>query len=570
MVNRLLLWSGVAAAGYFGIRALRSFATRRKWRLKAQAKKAERDGSALPKLDEVPEELVETIVSLTASELTAAIKAGKFSCRQVVTVYIRRAYQAGRELQISAEENFDQALEIADKLDRKLAETPEKCGKLFGVPISVKDQINQKGKTSSCGLAYKLDISVSADANVVRLLLLEDAIPIVRGNVPQGLMWIETHNQIYGRSMNPWDHTRSVGGSSGGDAALVASRSALIAIGTDIGGSIRTPSLFCGVSALKPTPERVSLKGLTNPHPFVSLFLIRSTVGPIARSVTDLKTTMECLWCPSMWDEDMFVWPLPFNHSLYNSSYANPKLRVGYFTANGLMTPTPPLIRAVKESVESLRRLGHEVVEIEIPDFKQAVSLYMKSFAATGSNFYIDSLQGEEAVWFNRAFIFTSSYPSLTVFLYRLFGLKHEAEVFEGAASLNTHKLTLVSRQIQAYKNQVLAFWEAQQLDVVISPPFGYTAPLHGGSEAFMTPLSYPILWNVLGFPAGVVPVSNVLESETHYESDSWVFSSHIRRQMKGAEGMPTGVQVAGLPNQDEKVLAVMKLIEEHASFTYL
>lgn len=570
MDRKTLFWTVVGGVGAIGgLFAIKRYVVRRKWRLKAQAKRVARD-SYEPKLDEVSEELKQFILSLGACELAAAIKAGKCSCRQAVTVYIERAYKIGRRLNLSAEENFEEALQVADKLDRKLVETPEKCGRFFGVPISIKDQINQKGKTSSCGLTYRLDLVAPEDANLLRVLILEDAIPIVRGNVCQAVMWVESHNHIYGRAMNPWDHSRIVGGSSGGDAALVACRSVPLAIGTDIGGSVRTPAFFCGVSALKPTPERSSLKGISNPHPIVSLFLIKSTAGPIARKVCDLKAVMET-WCsPELWKGDIFVWHVPFNHVLYNSTYNSRKLRIGYFTDNGLMTPVTAIIRAVNETVDNLRGLGHDLVEVQIPEYAYANNLYFRLMTTIGPSFYKDALQGEEPVWFNQIFTLAATLPNLTVFLLKAIGLQKESDAVKIDTFISVEALTLLWRELIAYKRKMADFWEANQLDVIIGPPFSYPAALHGGSQTFVNPLSYAGIWNTVAFPAGVVPVTNVKESETNYSCDSYILSHHFNKQMQNAAGLPIGVQVAGLPNQDEKVLAVMQLIEEMAKFEYL
>jgi Asp-tRNA(Asn)/Glu-tRNA(Gln) amidotransferase A subunit family amidase len=566
--HNLLLVGVSAAAFYLGYKAHQSYSLSHKWRLRAQAQRAKKAAYS-PKLDEVSREMTGHILSLGAYKLTAAIKAGEFSCRQVVSVYIARAFDIGRRLNLSAEENFSVALETADRLDRKLADTPEKCGRLFGVPISIKDQIDQAGNSSSCGLACLLDRISDKDAVIVRLLLAEDAIPIVRGNVCQCLMWIESENNIYGRSMNPWDLARGVGGSSGGDAGLVASHCALLAIGTDIGGSVRYPAAFCGVSALKPTPDRISNLGVSEPGE-ADFMLIKATSGPIAKRVSDLKAVMECWLVPEMWQQDIFVSPLPFNHALYNSTYASPKLRIAYITDNGLLTPSVSVIRAVNETAEILRRLGHELVEIKLPDLTRTINLYGDLVYSTGAA-YFDVLQGEDKVWFNQLFAFAADKPNLSCFLLRLLGMRTEADLATIKIHTNIKELTDMWREAARYKTDLIELWERHRLDFLIGPVYAFPAPLHKGTQAFLSPLTYSMIWNFVEFPSGVLPVTNVRDSETHYESDSsWLIASHFDHQMKDAAGMPVAVQVTALPNQEERLLAVMQLIEDHTGFTCL
>mmetsp|Transcript_20771 Transcript_20771/g.38623 ORF Transcript_20771/g.38623 Transcript_20771/m.38623 type:complete len:574 (-) Transcript_20771:117-1838(-) len=558
--------AGVGLVG--GIVWLSNFFVRRKWRAKAQAKRKERDDQPLPKMEEVSEDLTMFILSLTSSELTAAIKAGKCSCRQVVIVYVHRVFEIGRRLNLSAEENFAEALAIADRLDRKLAINPEDCGLLFGVPISIKDHIDQKGKLSTCGASSRLHIVSSEDALVVKLLLDQDAIPIVRGNVCQIMMWLESENFIFGRALNPWDLSRTVGGSSGGDAGLVAARCVVVGIGSDIGGSVRYPAHFCGLATIKPTPQRVSLRNVTNPHPSANITLIEISLGPMARSVADLKTVMESWFVPQMWDEDFHVHPLPFNHALYQTAYASPKLRIGYYTEAETFTPCTSVVRAVIETVEKLRRLGHELVEVKLPDLAYATKLYANIMLCTGSHFFSDSLQGEDRAWFNKVIEFTANHVNAVRFFLRLFGMGQEADCLEGVRTfISVEELTQIWREIEIYKRKMADFWVEHELDNVISPIYCFPAPLHEGTMGLMAPCSYSFLWNTVAYPAGMVPVTNVLESETSYSCESSIFTKYFNQTMAGAAGMPVGVQVIGLPNKDEQVLAVMQLIEQMAGF---
>ena len=135
-------------------------------------------------------------------------------------------------------------------------------GKLHGLPVSIKEQISQAGFDSTCGACCRLFQPAESDAIIVQLLKNAGAIPFCRTNVPQLLMLPESFNAIYGTSNNPFDVTRTPGGSSGGETALLAARGSPLGIGTDVGGSIRIPAVLCGIYGFKPTVDRLSTKGL--------------------------------------------------------------------------------------------------------------------------------------------------------------------------------------------------------------------------------------------------------------------------------------------------------------------
>jgi Asp-tRNA(Asn)/Glu-tRNA(Gln) amidotransferase A subunit family amidase len=138
---------------------------------------------------------------------------------------------------------------------------------LFGVPISVKDCIGMKGSLSTGGLQCRTreDLRFKEDSLIVAIVRKAGALPMVRGNVSQTMMMPESVNNIWGRTLNPWDLNRTSGGSSGGDAALVAMKCVPLAIGSDVAGSIRIPATFCGIVGFKPTTHRLSLKGCMRP-----------------------------------------------------------------------------------------------------------------------------------------------------------------------------------------------------------------------------------------------------------------------------------------------------------------
>lgn len=160
---------------------------------------------------------------------------------------------------------------------------------MHGIPFSVKDQIHQKGKFSSVGFAHLMQEVQSENSPIVESYLKAGAIPLVRGNVAMGAMSIHTKNLVFGESLNPYNTARSCGGSSGGDAGLVAARCVPLGLGIDIGGSVRIPAAFTGVYGFKPSQGRVSSRGVSasRKNIYTENSDLHSLCGPIGTSVDD-------------------------------------------------------------------------------------------------------------------------------------------------------------------------------------------------------------------------------------------------------------------------------------------
>lgn len=171
---------------------------------------------------------------------------------------------------------------------------------------------------------------------------------------------IETQNFIFGRSNNPWDITRSPGGSSGGEAAMVAARGSVIGIGTDIGGSLRIPGAFCGVATHKPSPFRIHPYEKNNiPTKLIGWRQIQPVAGPIAHCVDDLVTMMKVQYNPEYFARVPFNLkeishrPIAFNQEVYNDKS---KLRIGVMSSISYLPSTVACRRVVEEAAEVLRK----------------------------------------------------------------------------------------------------------------------------------------------------------------------------------------------------------------------
>jgi hypothetical protein len=205
------------------------------------------------------------ICRLLAHELLAKMRTGELTCERILRAFCSRALRLGERTEAVTDELYDEAIARALEVDL-IRQAPghdvTKEPPLLGLPVSFKDQINVKGYDSTAGVQVRVFSPATEDAAVVALLREAGAIPFVKTNVPQSLMITESHNRIFGRALNPWNLKRTPGGSSGGEGAMVAMDASPLGVGTDIGGSIRTPAAYCGIVGLKPSSGRVSRVGL--------------------------------------------------------------------------------------------------------------------------------------------------------------------------------------------------------------------------------------------------------------------------------------------------------------------
>ncbi|KJE97076.1 hypothetical protein CAOG_07548 [Capsaspora owczarzaki ATCC 30864] len=284
-----------------------------------QRKRAERDARRLVPFEcNVDPELQALIISLPVHELVQGIQSHRFTSEQIVRTYCQRAKLCGERFNSNAEEFFHEAIEEAKEADAYFASTGQLKGPLHGIPISVKDQFDQKGADSTCGMAAKCFHPSAEDGLLVHLIRTAGGIPFVRSNVPQMLMVTETRNDIWGTALNPYNTSRVAGGSSGGEGVLLACAASPLGLGTDVGGSIRVPSNWCGIYGFKPTPQRMSTVGLTNGmSPQYGQQAILPVAGPMGRCVEDLTIIMKCWWVDALWNRDPYVPRMPFNDAIY-------------------------------------------------------------------------------------------------------------------------------------------------------------------------------------------------------------------------------------------------------------
>jgi Asp-tRNA(Asn)/Glu-tRNA(Gln) amidotransferase A subunit family amidase len=390
----------------------------------------------------------------------------------------------------------------------------ESLGLLHGVPVTVKDSFDIAGQPTLCGSRFRLGHKAAHDATAVARLRAAGAIVLGKTNTPELLSSYETDNFITGRTNNPWNLERTPGGSSGGEAAAIASFCSAGGIGSDGGGSIRIPAHFCGIAGLKPTPGRISAHGhfpVMN-HPGGLL----SVAGPLARSAEDLRLLFAAL--AGYDSQDPFSAPVP----LRPPSHAG--LRVGVFEQFYRVPIDPEIRQTVRLAAQALADINIAAEPFEPQGLERAPNLWWFFFGQLTAPVTRQMVQGREAdAHWTGVESMTSALqqPPPTV-----------EQVLLNLSKRDRMRAALL-RQMETYP-------------VLLMPPCGVTAFPHrsrrwkiGEEEIGLFQAMMPATpFNLLGLPAVVIPFG------------------------MSAEGLPIGVQLVGRPYEEELLLDLAVRLE--------
>ena len=233
-----------------------------------------------------------SILLLSAREIAALIRRKSISPVEVARAHLERIKRLNPKLNAFVDYHPESVLAQAAEAEKAVLRG-EELGPLHGVPLSIKSAIDVAGHRCESGTRLRVGYVAAEDATVVARLRAAGAVILGVTNVPELLMAWETDNLLYGRTNNPWDLTRTAGGSSGGEAAAIAAGLSAGGVGSDGGGSIREPAHFCGICGLKPTPGRIPSTGHypKSGGPFALI----GVVGPMARSIEDLRIMIEVM-----------------------------------------------------------------------------------------------------------------------------------------------------------------------------------------------------------------------------------------------------------------------------------
>jgi amidase len=325
---------------------------------------------------------------LPATEMAEKIREEKISPVEIAAAHLAKIERLNPRLNAFVHVDMERVRREARAAEAAVM-SGKALGPLHGVPVSIKSSLDVAGLRCEAGTRLRAGHTATQDAPLVARLRQAGAIVLGVTNTPELLMAWETDNRVYGRTNNPWDLERTPGGSSGGEAAAIAAGMSAGGVGSDGGGSIRVPAHFCGICGLKPTPGRIPSTGHfpASGGPFAMI----GVVGPMARTVADLKALFEVMQGPD--DGDTCAAPVPLR---WPGDDEVKELRVGYFEDDGRTPVTPETRAAVRTAAEALRSAGFEVEPFRPEGLEEARVLWKKFFVTAGGMLIGSMFRGRE------------------------------------------------------------------------------------------------------------------------------------------------------------------------------
>lgn len=507
----------------------------------------------------------QAVIQLSAVALATRIAAGELSAVDAVEAFIARIEQVNPAINAVVVKRYEEARAEAREADARRA-AGETLGPLHGVPITIKESLDLTGTPSTFGFPSRARILAEADDIHVARLRAAGAIILGKTNVAQALLYNESDNPVYGRTNNPWNVQRTPGGSSGGQAAIVAAGGSPLGLGTDLAGSIRAPSTYCGVVGIKPTAGRTDDPGRFS-IPLGERAIV-SQEGPIARHVDDVALALEII---NGGRDPATEPPAPLGDS---SAVDVSTLRVAYYADDGTFAVSPAVRRAVVEAAGMLAGRGARVTEWRPPDVSWVMEQFFGLFTADGGKGLRDLLAHErkDPRIARLATIAGQSGATLAILrgLLGLTGQRTSVAMLRSFGHRDTHHYWGLIEEQMRYQRRFLAALDGDDggpFDVIICPAHGLAAIPHGASRDIVLAGGYVVLYNYLGYPTGIVPVTRVrAEEESNRKRSRDAQEKAARRSEKGSAGLPVGVQVVARPWREHVALAAMRAIEEAAS----
>lgn len=474
------------------------------------------------------------LLRMGALELASAIRQGQVSAIEATDAHIDRLARINPHVNGLVEGRFDAARtesEAADKrIERARVEgTIGELPPLLGVPCTMKEFVGVEGMPHTGGLYWQADRRAEKDGTVVKRIRDAGAVILGVSNAPEGGLWMETVNKLTGRTLNPWDPRRTSGGSSGGEGALLASGAAPFGMGSDIGGSIRIPSAFCGIPGHKPTGRLVPNTGhYPGVHGDQRGFLV---IGPMGRTVRDFFPLLSIIAGPDDEDPVTQEWSLEDPASIDLSD-----VTVYPVESNGRMWMHTPAREAIRQAARLLEEQGATIGHIDVDSetfklFRNGFDIWGAAMSAAGGPSYADIVADGQPIPYLKEWLGVPfgrsrhTWPVLTMMA---------AERLVGLLPGRLAKMLQARTQLQASLESLLG-----PRGVLLHPTYTRGAPRHG--RPMLTPLdpACTAIFNALEFPATQVPVS----TDRH--------------------GLPLGIQVVGKRGADGLTLAVAQALED-------
>jgi fatty acid amide hydrolase 2 len=459
------------------------------------------------------------LLTASAVELARKIRSREASSHDVVLAHVERAREVNGKLNAIVATRYDEALREAERADAVLqGSSANDVGPLHGVPCTIKECFALEGMPQTSGLVARRDYRAPADATAVRRLRTAGAIPIGVTNTSELCMWMESNNRVYGRTNNPYDVRCIVGGSSGGEGAIIASGASPFGLGSDIGGSIRNPAFFNGIFGHKPTSGTVPNTGQ---FPLAENAAGRYLVtGPLARRAEDLMPLLRIMAGPDGEDPACEARELgdPAPVSLRG-------MRVLHVPDNGSLSVSGELRGAQDRVAEHLARQGANVERHHFPRLRRSIEIWSSMLAeAGGTPFGVLLGDGTPVAVFSQLLRWA---------------------VGRSPHTLPALGLALIERYVKGSPKRITHFVEegrrlADEIrtalgpeGVMLYPVYPETAPRHSRPLVPPTRWVYPAILNVLEMPSTAVPLG------------------------LGKGGLPLGIQVASAPGNDHVTIAV-------------
>ncbi len=451
---------------------------------------------------------MEDILDSSLPDMAAGIQNKEVTSVQLVQGFLDRIEKVNDQLNAVVLSNAERALKLAAKADDDL-KNGNLYGPLHGIPMTIKDSLDTLDTVTTWGTTGRQDFRPGRDATCVARLREAGAILIAKTNTPEFTLSFQTDNLVYGQTKNPYDTTRTPGGSSGGAAAIIAAGASPFDIGTDTAGSIRLPSHFCGITGIKPTSGRVPCTG--NALPSSGLLAPLTQPGPMARSVTDLACLLPIISGPDKLDP--YAVPAPLNNP---DNVDIRSLKIAYHADNGIKTPMPDVVDTINHVVGLFSESGIEVMEARPAGLEMTEFIRNRVFAADGGEF-IEALLEDCRT--------ETPSPKIQLMLDRK---PYEISQREFAQSI-----TLWDN----FRSSMLGIFD--DFDVLISPVNGKTAILLGEEED-LADYTYTSAYNLTGWPGTVI------------------------RAGTDQNGLPIGVQILASPFREDHCLAIASWLEKN------
>jgi Asp-tRNA(Asn)/Glu-tRNA(Gln) amidotransferase A subunit family amidase len=451
---------------------------------------------------------------LPAVELLAMLRRKQISPLELADEYIQQIERFNPQLNALVDFDPERVREQA----RQNASGPR--GPLFGLPMTIKASIATAGHRCEIGSLLHRGNIPRENATVVDRAKEAGAVILGTTNCPEFLMAYESDNRLYGRTANPWDTERSAGGSSGGESAAIAAGLSAAGLGSDSGGSVRTPAHFTGICSLKPTPGRVPSRG--HLPACDGPFSILGAIGPMARTVRDVALLFITLSGQDARD------PVSPPVGLRNESLEDLKrVPIAFFEDDGPVTPETR--QAVRDAARTLEGQGFNVRPFKPHALEEARKLWWKFFVRGGAMLLDPLVRARHA----------ELSPTFLDFL----------SIAHREPPLSAEELLSAWMDCDHVRRKLLA--EMESFPILLCPVCAIPAFRHGERKwdvdgqrlEYLDAMRYTQWFNLLGAPAAVVPVG------------------------RSPEGLPIGVQIAGRPFEDERVLGIAAAVE--ASFGY-